>query len=941
MSSLGLGGKPEAVNPVSLLSGAGLNHHPIADELLLPARQPVTANPIAERIAGFLNPQALSTGLSVGEGVIEKNREQILRYLKSPTTSDAKSLNIPPLTGQSPGLLPYFMALKGEILSDLEKNISGLLTLNVSRREAVAQYLDRLAGQGPGPSTASGNMDAAAGLRRWIDGPKSPSQVAALSFYFEEVALFTLGISLLLKSWSDRGVRKWQPGDISHLNWALNTALKPHTPLDRENWLIARQNIYSWYKPSPTIQKEIWETLSGWSIGDEGPQLLLSLLAAGRQAQVNHPDPQGYDSRFYQSLWRQMPHFGLDPASSPGPIRRSRVIFSPTLRNGGMVRAAPAGMTWIGLESSPFHLMMAELMQLWWGMSPPPLWSSGSGLEVHTRDQLSLNLGSPKPSLLSRITEMEACDAAFVLEERIVRLQGRSPQAQHFREQIECLPYFKKLKAPGTSLGVLQACIALSKLRPGGLLWWSREEALLEQDGREALNFLLERGKLICEWDFSQLEHSLPSNLTAFPKHLYLFAREPQVEARLTHRPLRISLRGQIRSHVEVPLVLEDALRAHLNSEKVRDLREARSPWSIHVQISPTAQRDWAERWPDPASHSAIRQLERLREMSIPLASATTIRHTPDPDPNKDHRWGVHPGLKGFWIHAEHNAEAGRQMIAAPLPLLGSSEIKGAGFLVLVPDEKWVTPLSRYLESEPVRLWMDHHAERKGDRWVLNEQVVRCIPVPESLLRTLGHAGLSAHVNHETDPLVLQIISSPKNFKDSLKRQPEELHQAIESAVFVRASLELQNLNQKQQRFNTLIAPNAKIRWGELLKLVPAAECIALSMHPLVQISGNLPLHMAISRIERVKTPLPGIFFATEAGFHLCLASDSQRIIEMIWDQVDGLTAPTWSELVSYVRLPRRLDLAEATANDVLRIHGENARRIDELGQLVSACSLL
>src|SRR3712207_6892905 len=44
-----------------------------------------------------------------------------------------------------------------------------LLSLNPSRREAIAQHLDRLAGHAPGPSFATGNTDAAAGLRRWVD----------------------------------------------------------------------------------------------------------------------------------------------------------------------------------------------------------------------------------------------------------------------------------------------------------------------------------------------------------------------------------------------------------------------------------------------------------------------------------------------------------------------------------------------------------------------------------------------------------------------------------------------------------------------------------------------------------------------------------------------------------------------------------------------------
>src|SRR5262249_26678227 len=158
-----------------------------------------------------------------------------------------------------------------------------------------------------------------------------------------------------------------------------------------------------------------------------------------------------YDSRLFNSLWESLPHFGVD-LHSETQNKRQRVIFSPTLRDGSMVRTGPTSVAWIGLESSPFQLLMAELGQLWWGPSPPPLWAFGSRLEVPSRDQLALALGSPKPSLLTRIADMEACDVAFVLEERVIRLNGRGPDAQRARETADALPYFSKIRSVNTSL---------------------------------------------------------------------------------------------------------------------------------------------------------------------------------------------------------------------------------------------------------------------------------------------------------------------------------------------------------------------------------------------------------------------------------------------------------------------------------------------------------
>ena len=103
---------------------------------------------------------------------------------------------------------------------------------------------------------------------------------------------------------------------------------------------------------------------------------------------------------------------------------------------------------------------------------------------------------------------------------------------------------------------------------------------------------------------------------------------------------------------------------------------------------------------------------------------------------------------------------------------------------------------------------------------------------------------------------------------------------------------------------------------------------------------GTLPPHVAIERMERVKLPSPGVLLTTDKGFNLHLGSDSSMLIDMLLEQLEGLSHPTWSELVQHLRLPRRLELAEATANDVLRSHGEQSAKIIELDRLLNECSL-
>jgi hypothetical protein len=587
------------------------------------------------------------------------------------------------------------------------------------------------------------------------------------------------------------------------------------------------------------------------------------------------------------------------------------------------------------MESSPFHLMISELMQLWWGPMTPPLWAVGSGLEAHTRDQLLLALNSAKPSLLSRIADMEACDVALVLEEKIVRSQNRTADAGRFRAQLDQLPYFKKLKSPGTSLGDLQACVALSKLRPGGLLWWAREEPLSQQDGSEVLAFLLDRGKLLCEWDLSSLDHQLPVSLPLFPRYLYLFARETGVENRLSHRPLRISLSGLIRSHIEVPVVLEDMLLSAVRQTP------SRGQWQIHSQASPTPQKDWADRWPDLASQNVIRGLERLRNASVPLANVSTVRTLPESALPSD--------FQGIWIQSCSSIDSTRRLIVRTHQKSrdeGLVDQAADGYLILLPDRAWVAPISAYLRSSTVRDWLDHHAERKGDRWVLNEQVVRWIPIPKLLLAELGHSDQSARapLSSEWTRLISEIGesgSSVKTIRAKLEHLPhDEAAVSVRASVFARAAQILDNLETSKKNLLSLVDKSGRLAWAQLFDILHKSEFVSIPLHSRVSIEGNLPLHLPISRIERVKSPAPGILLATEMGMFIRLSADSSIILDMLWEQLENVKHPTWSELVQSVRLPRKIEMAQAAAEDVLRSHAETSARIQGLSELLTDCSI-
>ena len=860
----------------------------------------------------------------------------------------------PPLPGQFASLTPALRHIQGLILSELENNPLKLNTLNVSRREAIVLHLEKLSGH-PGPVEG--------GLRRWLEGPRSSGQDLALQAYFEEVALLVLGQALLLKAWSDRGIRAWSKTDLGQLNWALSNTLRPLVPLDREGWMLSRQNIYSWYNPTVAIQNEIWVALEEWRIRDEGPALMTLLLGTGRQVKVEDSgvQPEGYDSRFLKALWEKSQLFGFDPTPDKSPLKRMKYVFSPTLREGSMVRMGPSTVSWVGLEDSPFLLLSAELVQLWWGPAAPPLWAVGNGLEVHARDQLSLALGSPKPSLVSRISEMEACDISFVLEEKIVRAQNsrtKNVDAHRFREQVEQLPYFKKIRAPGTTLGELQACVALTKLRPGGLLWWAREEPLTQNSGAGVLQFLLERGKLVCEWDYSELQHQLPSRIPAFSRYLYLFIREPRLEARMENRPYRARIRGLVRSHIELPMMLEESLSVLHKNEAHPRIPATGAHWQLEAQRSPSPQRDWVERWPDPTCKEDIRILEKLRAGSLPLASAVMVKPTPQKSADKtaDQGWSVHESMYGLWLRTEVSDD-GRKLIAEALPRPGN-DAHGSGFMILVPDPGWVAPLCRYLQSTEVSLWLDHHAERKNDRWILSDSLVRYIPVPSLLLKLLGAPSameegesiFAMPLPGEWERLAAATDLQPREVREALQLLPNfvqrgqlSIHDAarIHGTLFVRASRTAETMITTQRRLLSVVSPEGRIRWRQLLDILPKNDLAPMTFHPQVNWIGQIPPHIPITRFERVKMPQPGLLFSTELGMNTQALTENSILVDMIWDQIEGLTHPTWSELVNYVKLPRKLEVAEATAKDVLYSHAEQTSRLRDLEELIKTCQLL
>ncbi|MBI4925299.1 MAG: hypothetical protein HY843_05175 [Bdellovibrio sp.] len=855
----------------------------------------------------------------------------------SKNTEDSKVTESPynrSLTTLLSPLPPYvatLIALSGQMRQELEANLAKLFSLNPGRREAIFQYLSKLSAQNTGFLNNTSDP-----LKSWINQLYTSAQENALRTFFEEVAIFTLGQVLLLKSWSDRGIRPMKQDDLNNLNWALSSALKPFLPVDREGWQVTRPNLYSWYNPSSAIQRDLWKAIEPWTLADESPFFLLQLLKLTRQFQPSWPEIRGYDLRFFSTFWEKIFKFGFQTEIKMGPLKRRPVAFSPTLRDSTMVLTSPKELSWIGLEQNQFQLFLSEMSQLWRGPGVPPLWTTGSGLEVFAKDQLSLTLGSPKPSLYALITEMEACDIAFVLEERCIRPQGRQNEAQEFRNQLENYPSLKKLKSTHTSMGAIQACVALSKLRPGGLLWIAREEPLAQHEGQECLNFLLEKAKLLCEWSFTDVNHTLPLTAPLFPKYLYLFQRETNIQNRLENYPLRISIEGQIRSHIEVPLLLSDAFTLEHPSPPQRE------HWKIHHQQSPSPQKEWSELWPERTEHDVLDALEKLRKNSVPLAYFTTIRQCIDSAPKPQGPWKFSNQNIGLFASLPYNKTENHELLVTPTNDLTPTS-KGTGFFILFRESSWMYPLKYYLQSKVMEKWFDHTAERKNGRWILSEHVLKLVPIPKPIIFAMGipleNEATTLSLPREWQNLLVETDSKAEEIKEkllTLKTSPEK--ECIQASVFVEATHALEKIKQDQAKLLSLVGADGQIEWADLIELLPKPELTQATYSDQVQISGNLPLHLPIINIEKVRSPIPGILFCSETGRNVQLSSIKPRVLDILWSEVKNLVNPTWGELIKILKIPRDMELFEQTAVEILKSHGRKIKQIQNLNDLIVTC---
>jgi hypothetical protein len=790
-------------------------------------------------------------------------------------------------------LPPGLIALIHAIVSDLESRPTSLLGLNPSRRDAIAAHLNRLAAGAGRPSLAA-----------WLQTPRSPAESNALFSYFEEVALMAIGQAILLKRWADKGLRPFRADHLGKLNFELSTALRPHVPLHREGFHLTRPNLYSWYTPPTPLREELFRTLEQIEFREESPVFLLELCTDGRRFFPDWPELLGYDSRFYQEASSELLRWSLTARTSPN---RRKVAFTPTLRFGQVTHGNTNEIHWIGCEENTFALLISEMIDLWWGPKAPPIWANSKSLEAHPKEQLPLVAPGLKPGVLAMLSDMEACDFGWVAEERTVK-------ASRDKAQLETLPFYRKLRAAGTSLGTLQACVAITKIRPGGRLLWVREEPLTGEEGAEALAFLLGRGKLLAEIDLSNIEHSLPTRRPLFPRFLYVFERELNTEARLGHRPVRWLGQGAIKSHVEVALFLKDLFAAVPSQVatlgNLPDLPN-RANWKFVGQTSPLPQKEWMNRWPDPSCAESLSNLEALCRGTVPLANFAMIRGVPKTLLTLSAKASVlDPKLPGLFVEArpecrENGKTEPRQLDVRPFRELAPG-LEYAGFAIHLRDEAWIDPIRAYLQTAPIAQWLEHHAERRGERWVLSESLLKMLPIPERLSAAIAtEAG-----NPELRPVAANLAKHPEAIA-SLTSLTPELRYVVMSQAYRENDWGLRQIR-------PFLNSESRIEWTKVLGLFRAQDSVPVTQHPLVRIVGAIPVNSPIVKLDRLKSPQNGFLVMTEAGALQKVLFENRMLADMAWDQTKTLVHPTWGELVRQIRLPRTLEIAETAASDIL-----------------------
>lgn len=762
------------------------------------------------------------------------------------------------------------------------KELPKLKSLNPSRREAILKQLNK------------GSPHSQRTLEEWVEGGiaenLSQRDHSRLMDYFEQLARINMTEALLLKRWHELQGQEhlFSLEKLDKLNYELARKLKSSVAPLSEGWHLTRPSLYSWIKFDDQSANALFCLLTKYETRLLGSEHLRNLLNLQRLSGHSREQFFGLEEILARSTLQFL------KASSPLKTKKS-YFFSASLRDGSWLPKTQDESEFFGFEEELYLLLAAEMKVLWDGpCAQIPLWAHGFGFDALRTDQLTWTPQIHQSTTVQKLRELESCEGAILWEEAFEKSQRQKGLLAPFESLL-------KTSSIRCSIGVLQALLSLSKLRPKAYLVWFRSQSLTPSEGQEALAQLIHKGNLILELEIkvNDSEESAHSPLGERSLFAYIFQREFESEIRLSHRPQRGILHIKSRQAGEKALssILSEIpqnpsaanLKEHLQkafSEQKDSLDESTSA-TLQLWTSPTAQHEWITRWPEHENQTVLRKLDQLQLDAMSLNRVVNVTA---------HQRGTTRIPSGVFV-AHIRAESNPRRVCILRPFENPMDAQN-GVLLLHRDPGVLNTICDYLESGLITKWLDQFAERKQDRWVLNDLTAKLIPIPTGLCNALQFSGGIAEG------------------KDRSQWSP-----------FLKTSaLKLDRMKERHS-LGKIIAADQTVHWKEILEMLSPREKIPFTQHPEIEIQGaGIPAQTPIIKMDRTRGTIAGVQFFTEAGHMLRLTSKNGALIKMLHQLLQPYVCPTWTELVQKVCLPRSLTEAEQLARDLMSL----AQRLDE-----------
>jgi hypothetical protein len=230
-----------------------------------------------------------------------------------------------------------------------------------------------------------------------------------------------------------------------------------------------------------------------------------------------------------------------------------------------------------------------------------------------------------------------------------------------------------------------------------------------------------------------------------------------------------------------------------------------------------------------------------------------------------------------------------------------------------------------FLETPRISQWIEHHAERRGDKWILSESLLKMLPISERFTKVIAQEASKPEIR----AMAATLAKDPESVTTIASLSPEHRYIVMANAL-------LEN-DWGMRQIRPFMGPEGRIDWTKILGLFRAQDSVPLTQHPLVRIAGQVPVNSPITKLDRLKSPQNGLLIMTESGALQKVLFDHRMLAEMAWDQSKMLAHPTWGELAQSIRLPRALEVAEAAALDIMTSHDELNRKRRSLLAWLSA----